>query len=368
MEFFPFFVVFLIIVAIGIDEISVLKTLDPQAKFLLLVAPLVMLAALRPVGVGSDDQAYVDIFSRVPNILDCGDPLCDYDYSDVQVEPGFFALLSILGVIGKSATLLFFTISILSITLNLRSIRYFALNSGASVLIYFSHFYLAKEMNAIRTGLATAIVFYAATKLYEKKVITFILLVLVATSIHVTALLSLLPGLIFLLAPRRGTLLVISAIIFVVGALNIFTANIDLGILLGPLQEKLVLYSNAEEYNYSTGVLNAVNIRNMIILAVSLFFWQDLIRFNKSFLISFYFFFSATLIRILLGDFAIVAGRSYAAISMFEYILIPMIFSYFAGQRKGFVLTLIFALLTFSLNLSVNSGWTGGVKYISDFI
>ena len=94
MEFIPYFLVFLLVAAIGVGETSNLKTFDKHATFFLLLVPLVALATFRPVGVGSDDVAYVDIFFRIPSILDCQLTFCGYDYSEIQVEPGFFGLLS----------------------------------------------------------------------------------------------------------------------------------------------------------------------------------------------------------------------------------------------------------------------------------
>ena len=128
MEFIPYFLVFSLVAAIGVGETSNKKTFDKHATVFLLLVPLVALATFRPVGVGSDDLAYVDIFFRIPSILDCQLTFCGYDYSEIQVEPGFFGLLSILRVFGKNTTLLFLTISTLAVLLNLKAISFFAQN------------------------------------------------------------------------------------------------------------------------------------------------------------------------------------------------------------------------------------------------
>ncbi|MCO5413246.1 EpsG family protein [Ralstonia mojiangensis] len=368
MDFVPFFLVLLFLFFLGLLERSGSNGLgNYSAKvdslLLLSLLALVMLAAFRSVGVGSDDEAYVTIFSKIPNVIDCVDLLCGYDYKEINVEVGFFEFLSILHLLGDGHLTLFFFAALIAVFFNLKSIQFFSRTFCGSVLIYFCHFYLAKELNAIRIGLATAIAFFAAKYLYKGRHALFVALVLFATSIHVSAALAFLPAILIWLAPQRRMLIFLSL------GVVILSMSIDLSKVVTPLigvdflSEKMALYGGAQEYNYELSLFDVVNVRNMILIAFGLVYWENLKRFDSKFQFCFYFFLGAALFRIMFGDFAILAGRGYAAISMFEYIVMPLMFEFFLGRKLGYVLTFILAALTLSLNLYVSTGWSGGVPY-----
>lgn len=367
MDFIPFFLVIGVIFYLG-----ALGVLDGDAadgdslrSFAFWVSwfALVALAAFRTVGVGSDDEAYVDIFSRIPSIIDCTGWLCGYDYHEINVEFGFFGLLSVLHLIGDSNFVLFFFVAASSVYFNLKSIRFFSRSFCGGVLIYFCHFYLAKELNAIRVGLATAIAFVAVKYLYQKRRVLFLVLVILAGTIHVSSLLVFLPAVLALLAPQRRILVLLSVGVLV--AASSFDLSKSVTPLIGVdfLSEKMALYSGAQEYNYKIPLFDLVNVRNLIVVALGLLYWERLKGFDERFQFLFYFFLSATLFRILFGDFAILAGRGYAAMSMFEYAIIPLMLIFFFGRKPGFFLTFALSALTLCLNLYVSTGWSGGAHY-----
>ena len=368
MEFLPFYLILFIVFLVGVIDAPFNTSAYKTACFWLILLLLVAFATFRSIGVGSDDEAYVDIFSKVPPITECKSILCGYDYSEIKIEFGFFGLLSILSLLGSSHFILFGTVALLSIYLNLRSISFYSPYLGASTLIYFSHFFLAKELNAIRVGLATAITFYATTFLFKKKYPLFLALMVVGLSIHVTSILVLIPVFFLIFSPGRLHLMLISAVMLLIASAYDPIHLINQLVYFDFLQEKMELYGGAQEYSYAIPLLDLVNIRNLVIMFLCLALWEKLSAFGEKFKFAFSFFFCATFFRILFGDFAILAGRGYAAISMFEYIIIPFLFIAAAGKRLGYFLTFVYALLTLYLNLFVSTGWSGGVKYFADFL
>jgi hypothetical protein len=368
MNAIPFyFVICAVFLAGTFDKLYVAEPRRVDARaiavFSVALISMVALASFRAVGVGSDDTSYLEIFHKVPHILDCQGLLCGYKYEDLNVEFGFFLLLVLLRIIGTSAIVLFSAVALLSVVINLRTIRYYAINFSAGAMVYFCHFFIVKDMNAIRVGLATAIAFNATIFLYERRVWPFVALTLVASLFHVSALLTFVPALFLLFKPNRKTFIV--AAITIVG----IAATIHLSRLLIPLiglgfiGYKLALYSGADMYNYAVPLLDIVNLRNLGITVICLLFWDDLCKYSDKFKFAFYFFFSATFFRILFGDFAIIAGRGYSAISMFEYIIIPIVFMYLLGKRFGYLSVFAFSLATLTLNLFVSKSWMGGVPY-----
>jgi hypothetical protein len=230
-------------------------------------------------------------------------------------------------------------------------------------MTYFCHFFIVKDMNAIRIGLATAIAFYATRFLYEKRSATFLFLVVAAAFFHVSALLLLVPAMLIKLQPNRTQLVITAISVVLIAAFFHLSQLISSLVSVGFVSYKLALYSGAAMYNYSLSLFDIVNTRNLVLTAFCLYFWNDLRSFDKKFEFCFYFFLCGVLFRIIFHDFAIVAGRGYASISMFEYIIIPSVFMYLFGGRWGYVSIFAFSLLTMSLDLFVNTSWSGGVRY-----
>lgn len=329
---------------------------------------LTMLATFRSVGVGSDDKAYLDIFRSIPSLLECQGIYCNYSYTDHNIEFGFFLLLSLLSVFGSSQYIMFGVVAFFSVFLNLKNIQRFSPHISASALVYFSHFFLGKEMNAIRVGLASGLLFYASHLLAKKKYSLMVFFLALATSIHLSAILFVVPMVVFLISPSRN--------FFVFSMMILLFASwlFDFKMLFGHLIDtdfagnKLQLYLNAEEYSYALPLFDLVNIKNLLAIGLSLLLWHKLSKRYAYFYLSFCFFFCAAFFRITFGDFAIFAGRGYAVISMFEYILIPYLAYGLLGRPIGYLVVCLYAFITLFLNLTTNLAWSGGADFFSDLI
>ncbi len=368
MDVIPFyFVICAIFLAGTFDKMYITESQRTDTRgiaiFSIVLISLVVLASFRAVGVGSDDTSYVEIFHKIPSIVDCKTLACGYKYEDINVEYGFFLLLSLLHLIGDNELVLFGTLALFSVLINLRTIRYYTINFCASSMVYFCHFFIVKDMNAIRVGLATAIAFNATTFLYERRLLPFVLLTILASLFHVSALLTFVPALLLVIKPSRRTFAIAGVVVIVIAATVHLSRLLIPMIGLGFIGYKLALYSGAGMYSHAVPLLDVVNLRNLGITAVCLVFWDKFCENSDKFKFAFYFFFSATFFRILFGDFAIIAGRGYSAISMFEYVIIPMVFMYLFGKRLGYFTVFAFSLATLTLNLFVSKSWSGGIPY-----
>lgn len=367
MTYTPFYIVFTLIAFVGILELSSINRTYKNVSFFSIIVILSAFATMRSVGVGSDDTAYIDIFSRIPSPFECQDIFCGYNYAELNVEYGFFSLLSLFSIFGKSHFLLFGGVALPAIYLKLKSIKFYTPFFAGSVLIYFSHFFLAMELNAIRVGLASGVIFYAIKCFSEKKYLQFWFLYIIAIFVHVSSVLMMIPIVLLLFSPTRIHLLLISIAVILITAIIDKSKLLDIFVFVDFLSAKINLYQNAEQFNYSIPLYDPVNLKNIFISALCLMSFEGLRKKYKYFEITSIFFISASILRILLGDFAILAGRSYAAIAMFDCIIVPMLAVYFVGRLWGFILVLIYAFLLLSLNIFVNDGWGGGVAYLYDY-
>lgn len=364
----PIIVAYLLLSVSGFAELLIRQLWIKQLSLLFSSVLLIVLAGLRAVGVGSDDEAYALMFTNIPVLIDCSDITCNYNYAQFNVEAGFFALLSFLRIFSDSHYLLFSVVALLAVFLNVRALIFFIPRAGAGVLIYFCHFYLNKELNAIRLGLASAILFWAATFIPARQYWLVCCLVVLASFVHVSSLLFLLPLFVYWFRPGRE----VYAIFGVVTLL--FAGFVDIHSLFsylvgfGFVGEKIGAYLSADIYNYSLPLVSAVNLKNFLFVVLGLVFWKTISRKFIHFELVYCFFYCATVIRVLLGGFAIVAGRGYAAIAMFEYALIPFVIFSLCGKWVGYFLVVLYSGLTFYLNLTDNAGWSGGAMRFFDFL
>ncbi|AVE07858.1 MULTISPECIES: EpsG family protein [Pseudomonas] len=364
----PLYLVFGFLVIVAAFDVLSDRRLPSVVISVLMGAPLILLATLRAAGVGSDDLAYLQMANEIPSLLDCKNIYCDYSYSTFNVEFGFFMFLSLLAVIGKNSFVLFGFSSLFAVVLNIRSIRYFSPYFALGVLVYFTHFYLAKELNAIRLGIASGLLFLAAMYLHRQRYMKLAFYVIAATLVHVSSVFFIIPLSLYKMKPKRILYLFVSVILVLMAMLIDFKSVLRQAALFGFVGEKIELYLNADMYSYALPLFDMVNIKNLLIILLSLICWRKLEVRYPTFNLVFCMFYCAAFFRIVLGDFAILAGRGYASISMFEYVLLPMIAVHLLGRKLGFLAVCLYAFGTLYLNLSTNSGWTGGSEVFFDFL
>jgi hypothetical protein len=364
----PLYLVFGLLVVVAAWDMLVEHKLPRAVVSALMGVPLILLATFRVAGVGNDDIAYLTMLHKIPSVLECSNIYCDYSYTTFNIEFGFFMLLSMLAALARNSYILFGASSLVAVSLNVRSIRYFSPYFALGMLVYFTHFYLAKDLNAIRLGMASGIVFLAATYLHKKKYMMLALYLVLAMIVHVSSVLFIIPIVLYRLQPTRAVYLALS--IFLV----LMAFFVDSKWLLRQLafisfiSEKIDSYLTTEKYGYVLPFFNVVNIKNLLLLAVGLVWWKDLEERYPTFNLVFCVFYCATFLRIVMGDFAILAGRGYASISMFEYVLLPMIAVHLFGKKIGFLIVAVYAFGALYLNLHSNLRWTGGSDVFFDFL
>src|SRR5690606_10115190 len=107
-----------------------------------------------------------------------------------------------------------------------------------------------------------------------------------------------LPVILYAMRPSRNHLLILAFV--VVSFAFLFSAK-ELAFYFtsfGFVGEKLSLYLNSEEFSYGIPLVDVVNLKNASILILAFVFWGKLIFHYSGFYLSFIFFYSATLFRI----------------------------------------------------------------------
>ncbi len=189
------------------------------------------------------------------------------------LEPGFSGLViffrKIFQVNYGLALMLFFGLA--SVLLKTISIKHFSFNPYLVILFYYSHYFLLHEMTQIRIGLASAIFFVSLIFYLKGNKKAFILMILVATFFHYSAIMYFL---ILLFDPKKFSKYIYSSILgisILLGYLKIpllnFLGNFD----TSDISVRLSNYTSYVENGYSQSV-NVFNILNLINIACCFYY------------------------------------------------------------------------------------------------
>lgn len=239
-----------------------LKPFKNNLLLLITVLLLGLLAGLRGPEVSKDYEAYQSSFDYMYEMIGKNDGIFLPIF-----EPGF----SLIVVIFRSlfeynyglAIMLFFGLT--SVLLKSIAIKRISINPYLVILFYFSQYFLLHEMTQIRIGFASAIFFIALIYYLKNNRKVYVLIILVATFFHYTAIMYLV---LLLFNPKYFNKYIYSIILafsLLLGYLKIpildFLGNFDPASISGRLRAytDLVESGNAESIN----VFNTLNLINI---------------------------------------------------------------------------------------------------------
>lgn len=133
-------------------------------------------SALRGYNVGTDTLNYLYNYNHL-------------DFKDIRgTEYGWYLLSWICKNIFSSYRLLIFIVSFFTVYYLSKAIKRSSTNWCLSLYYYISFYFFFQSLNISRQLLAASILLYAFTFIKEKKITKYLLLTLLATSIHTSAL------------------------------------------------------------------------------------------------------------------------------------------------------------------------------------
>lgn len=217
---FPYFIMLALIsfCAFTIYILNISQRQKDKAFLFISFFILTFFSAFRGKEVGTDTDAYMDIFLKYV-----------YGYSDPHSEVGYSLFNQFLSYISTNPQAIIIASSIIINLGFMHFIYHNSKNAWISVYIYVTLFYYFYSFNAMRQFIAISIVLFAWNFLKNGKIIRFILIVLLASTFHTTALISFL--LIFVYLWRRSIKLipfiVLSTVVAVFGTSAIFNFVAD---------------------------------------------------------------------------------------------------------------------------------------------
>lgn len=324
--------------------------------YIYLVVVLILFSGLRQLGVGNDDEAYVNMFLSIPDISHwlSGDYI--YSLRETQMEVGYLAISSTVRFFTNDYVFLFLVIASISIGISCYNYYRYSPYIFLTLVLFFVHTYLYRDMNQIRAACAAAIGLYLINQIYLKQIKKGVLTILVCGLFHTAALALIIPFSLSFLKVTRKKLILIFSISFVFGAIGI--SSFLLNILPGGnyITSKLISYSSVDKYVESVSLFDLSNIKNIILFFLFIFYWNKIESKVKYFKIMMVFYTVGVSWRILFSDFGIIAGRVSTFFSIVEVILIPCLLLAFKNKIIPIIVIILYAFITLYLNLYVKDG------------
>lgn len=316
------------------------------------------MAALRKVGVGADDFVYVERFLNIPRISEWIYGHFIYSYAETQMEPGYTIVSSLVRELSDNYVLLFFVVALLSTGITLLFYYRYSSNPLLSALLFFSHQFLYKDINQIRSAIASAIVIWCIPLLCEKRYVKCFLLIILSAMFHIAALIIIIP-LIFVIIVKaekyRFFLAVFLAISFFAGYMEISKKIISIVPDLGFVADKIQNYSNSDEIN-STSLFDLTNIKNVFISTLLLLLWRRLNNKNPIYKFMILFFLLGTMWRLAFSDLGIFAGRIATFLTVSEPLVVVCMLTILRQRFLGGCLVATYGFLTLYMNIYLKDG------------
>lgn len=193
-------------------------------SFLFLPLFILWVFAFSRDAIGVDYENYFDIFNEAE--------FGKYTYSDTTIEPGFYYLNAFLNSICsyKLFGFIFFHGLILYLLYRVM-VNYKHQLSYPFVLLAYTTMWYFLSFNLLRICIASIIVCYAIKFLLTHRYYKYIICVLLATAIHMSAFLMIFPGLAFIVYKRYPKFVILGFIlIFIVISTSISTITRYIGV------------------------------------------------------------------------------------------------------------------------------------------
>ena len=142
---------------------------------------LICIAGLR-YETGGDWDTYTMLFNKFPTFSRLiGRPA---EFADISVEEGFVLLCAFIKSLGGTVQHLFFVVTFINITLIACAADKYTKYPVVALLCYYGILYFNLEMIYIRQAMAVALCFFALQYIPSKRIIPYMVIVLLACTFH----------------------------------------------------------------------------------------------------------------------------------------------------------------------------------------
>ncbi len=340
----PYYLIFGLLALLAFSDAFTVNPRQRQLLFLFAGLVLALFAGMRS-DVFPDYEAYALYFDE----LSSGN-----ESTLVATEPGFILINKVIGFFTGNSVWLFMFMAVTAVAINLKSFKDYTPFFFIPVLVYFSHTYLGRELMQIRAGVAAAMCLFALRYIMRNQFWRFLLIVLVAASVHLASLAFIVAYPVVKMNMGRKTWALILTMCTLIGIVS------PLGALLRQLPfvdaiSRLQDYTASDTYGGSLGVLtNPTFLKQLFISSIGLVFYDKLsakVPYFRTFLICYLI---ATCWLVLWNDFGILAARVATFFSISEGLLLASFMYLVSRESRPIYVTLVIALAFMMLYLNLS--------------
>lgn len=297
-----------------------------KIAFWLQVVLLMSLSMFRDVSVGKDTYNYVDLYQRS-------------SFELLRYEPGFILLMRICKKISTNPHFFLCLTSIFIFYAFGKTIWRYSRMPSLSLYIIYCYVFFNFALSGLRESLAIAIILLSFPYLLNRKYIKFVLGVIIATSMHVTACVFVFT--IFLVrldvSKKNMMLLLITSIVLQ----SLFNFMLNYALLIVPAYKSYM----GGEYFGDTRLASILDLGVLFLIVLFSLYYHNkeyIVEFDDIFVLLVCF---ATAIMIISLKFNLLS-RLALYYSFFIAILLPNVLSKSKGLVKSFLTSIIVAVFT----------------------
>lgn len=321
--------------------------------------PMTIIMGIRDISVGTDTSLYCSIFKYIANE--------NFNTALSQYPIVWVSINKIISLIGTNNVNYIFPIAVF---INLFIAKFIYENSTdvkMSVILYILSYFYLTSFNIGRQFLSMAICAYAYKYLNnknKKEIIKFILLVLLATGIHPTAIIFMLCILTFLKPNRKNIVLCLISMSIILSA---FVPISNIFVRYFPHYEIYVNEGEITQHGFGVG-----KNRSSIMTLVYIFF--ELILFylfntnknnnDKKVLFNFIIINGIGCLFGIMSLTSIMFSRFARYFNLFSIIYIPYVFKYIKKEQQIFVEVIYIFIMLIPYYIQLRDNISGVVPYI----
>lgn len=307
-----------------------------------------------------DYAGYVEVYNNTPDLFQ----LFSGSWPHLYVEPLYLIGSSIFKTLGFSVEVWFFLIAAATSFFNYQACKKISPFIGLSLLCYFCHQYLYKDLTQIRNGISSAIGLWAMSAyVCDSENKKFAATIVVASLFHSAALVLFF---VFFFKEKYVAFFLNKWIWVFLVSIALYMVDITrvIAILasLSLLPVAIANYVNDTDFNMDVGLLNPTTLKQVFIFLVYVFVIAHKKTNKIDAKLAFIYLLSIVWL-IVFSRFAIMAARVATFFSTVEILLVPRIISYTSGWQRLFLIIGIVVL--YSLIFFVNVNYKN--LYIDDY-
>lgn len=268
-------------------------------------------------------------------------------------EVSFVIIAKIANILSSNNPLILFVIyAFLGVLLKMISIKKLSEFFFCSLIIYISNYYILHEMIQIRVGVASAFVLLSIQPLYKHNFKQFVLLILIATTFHFSALICFF---LWFLKTKSYNKLLFIFIILLAYFLNLINISIiDSFVNIVPssiIKSKLLTYFDVgRRASFDINVFSPFILTRIVIMLFFTYYVNQISCFNNYFIILLKMYSIGLFMYIGFSSYPEIAVRTSQLFMTTEIVIIPCVLYVVKGNIIPRLIIIIYALLMFVLN------------------